>query len=115
MYPYLSVSGNCQLTGGSFKISSVNTTYGCTGLLSVLQNTPVSIGVSANNWNWYGSGIFANCVSNSNDHAVLLVGATNEYWIVKNSWGADWGESGYIRLSPGNTCGLCSQVSPYVL
>lgn len=109
------ISGNCQFNGGSFRISSINTTYGCTGLLSVLQSTPVSIGVSANNWNWYGSGIFANCIANSNDHAVLLVGATNEYWIVKNSWGPDWGENGYIRLSPGNTCGLCKQVSPYVL
>lgn len=33
------------------------------------------------------------------DHAVLLVGYTPEYWIVKNQWGLDWGENGYVRIS----------------
>lgn len=33
------------------------------------------------------------------DHAVLLVGYSPEYWIVKNQWGKDWGEDGYIRIT----------------
>jgi len=41
------------------------------------------------------------------DHGVLLAGYTDTYWLVKNSWGASWGESGYIRLqAPADTCGL---------
>ncbi len=37
------------------------------------------------------------------NHDVTLVGQNGDsengdYWIVKNSWGSDWGEDGYIRI-----------------
>ena len=44
------------------------------------------------------------------DHCVQLVGydksAAEPYWKVRNSWGTDWGENGFIRLpfGEGNAC-----------
>ena len=76
---------------------------------------PVSILVDAMTQLWwpYVSGIMTGCCDTSTDHAVLLVGfnstAPVPYWIVKNSWGESWGESGYVRIAMGdNECGIGS-------
>ena len=51
----------------------------------------------------------AGCTDNSTNHAVTVVGYGEEegekYWLIKNSWGAGWGEDGYIRLRRG--VGMC--------
>jgi hypothetical protein len=48
--------------------------------------------------------------------AVQLVGYNEDapvpYWIVRNSWGDQWGNDGYIYLEMGkNTCGLADEAS----
>jgi C1A family cysteine protease len=55
--------------------------------------------------------VFNNCSITNLNHAVLLTGISNEYWKIKNSWGLTWGEKGYIKLSRGNTCGVCTEGS----
>lgn len=114
-YPYQGVNGTCgasSCTKSSFTISSyTDVSAGSTSALkSACDTQPVSIAVDASAWSSYSGGVFSSC-GTSLDHGVLLAGYTSSYWLVKNSWGASWGEKGYIRLAPGNTCGLANAAS----
>jgi cathepsin L len=75
-------------------------------ILDALANIgPLAINVEAMPWMSYRSGVFDGCNQKNPDidHVVQLVGygtdtKYGDYWLVRNSWGAGWGESGYIRL-----------------
>lgn len=59
----------------------------------------------------YSSGIYRSVSSTSvGGHAVSLVGFNDQgrYWIVRNSWGADWGENGFVRISWDDKSGIGS-------
>jgi C1A family cysteine protease len=82
----------------------------------MLSGGPVSVGVDSSSWQSYNSGIMTSCTSDAMDHSVLAVGFDDThnppYWIVKNSWGANWGEQGYIRVAKGsNQCLIASDPS----
>jgi len=63
---------------------------------------PLAIAVDATSFQSYGKGILS-CSSYGLNHGVLLVGYGSDngkdFWIVKNSWGKNWGESGFVRVS----------------
>eukprot|EP01018_Ginkgo_biloba_P035980 Gb_19134 [translate_table: standard] len=76
-------------------------------LLRAVNKQPVSVGIdgSAMDFQLYAGGIYdGDCSGDPDDidHAVLIVGYSSEndkeYWIVKNSWGSDWGLKGYIYI-----------------
>lgn len=45
-------------------------------LIRLLQKGPIAITISADNWEYYGGGVFSCPVSASVNHGVLLVGYT---------------------------------------
>ena len=86
---------------------------------------PIAISVAAGGapWMFYHGGVVdkPDDCGFVMDHGVTLVGYGTakvglfkkmDYWIVRNSWGAGWGEKGYIRLEMGiNACGIANSAS----
>lgn len=76
---------------------------------------PITVGIDSNNdyIDNYVSGTFDHSRCNQDiDHAVSIVGYTKTDYIIKNSWGPNWGENGYFKLKRGvNACGLARYVS----
>ncbi|MBN1123590.1 MAG: hypothetical protein JXA82_01185 [Sedimentisphaerales bacterium] len=65
----------------------------------------------------YRRGIFNACETAPINHAVVIVGwddtqGTEGVWIIRNSWGVDWGEDGYMRIEYG--CSQIGTLSNYV-
>lgn len=81
---------------------------------------PTSVGIDASGsaFSAYASGIYDSkdeCGSTYINHGVCCIGYGSEnglnYWIIRNSWGKNWGEEGYIRMIRGiNICGVSSRV-----
>jgi cathepsin L len=80
---------------------------------------PLSIAVDASKWSTYTGGVFSGCSFDDNisiNHGVQLVGygsdfsalGVYDYWLVRNSWGPNWGEDGYIKLLRTSECGVNS-------
>ncbi|KAF8564531.1 hypothetical protein P879_11855 [Paragonimus westermani] len=88
------------------------------------EHGPTSVLLNAVPLQYYESGISHPskdlCPSDDLNHAVLSVGYGTEdgvpYWIVKNSWGATWGEDGYFRIYRGDgTCGIDQSVTSAII
>jgi C1A family cysteine protease len=105
-YPYTARDGSCLTQTGSYRIFGVAEGAGCEEIEDLITRRPLAVRVDASNWHLYSSGIFSNCATNIN-HAVFMVGSSDTAWTIKNSWGPNWGEKGYIRLAKGNTCNVC--------
>ncbi|KAL3845275.1 hypothetical protein ACJIZ3_002678 [Penstemon smallii] len=84
-------------------------------LLQAVATQPISVGIcgSGSSFQLYSGGIYTGPCPTSLDHAVLIVGYDSkdgkDYWIVKNSWGKNWGIDGYIHMlrNSGNAEGIC--------
>ena len=88
-------------------------------LKQAVSKAPVSVAVEADSavFQMYKTGVVdSTACGTSLNHGVLAVGYTADYWIVKNSWGASWGDNGYVKIaykeSGAGICGI-NQAASY--
>jgi C1A family cysteine protease len=120
-YPYTARDGTCK-----FKTNTIGAKINNykqigkdeTQMQQLLTTTsPFSVCVDAEEWSFYSGGIITpDQCGRSVDHCVQLIGydATTApgYWICRNSWGTDWGLSGFINLQiGGDTCLIADYVT----
>lgn len=123
-YPYLAVGGTClsdnctSVPGTDIKTCYNVPTNDEYTLGYFVSKQPVSIAIQADSdsFQHYVSGVYndPSCYTGELDHGVLAVGyndtAPSPYYLVKNSWGKDWGDQGYIYLArdpKGQGPGMC--------
>jgi len=117
-YPYTAMDGTCKSPLPA-SVSSISSYQDVTGnndgaLQAAVAIGPVSVAIEADqeSFQFYSSGIFSDPTCGTQlDHGVLVVGygtqGSKNYWIVKNSWGQDWGDQGYILMIRKKGAGEC--------
>ncbi|KAM3289601.1 low-temperature-induced cysteine proteinase [Capsicum chacoense] len=126
-YPYVEGDGTCDTFRKNAKVVKIDSYEDVPennekALQKALVHQPVSIAVEAGgkDFQHYKSGIFTGRCGTAVDHGVVAVGYGTEngmdYWIVRNSWGTSWGETGYLKMerniaSRQGKCGLAIEPS----
>jgi C1A family cysteine protease len=126
VYPYTSGNGDdgsclfdstkvvAKISGFKYATTTGNETA---MQAAMIPNGPLSICVDASTWQNYQGGVITHGCGDSLDHCVQIVGwastAKNDpYWIVRNSWGTDWGLNGYLWVERGHDeCGISDEAT----
>lgn len=119
-YPYTAKQNHCAANKNKtvVTIDDCNDVpmYSEKSLQKAVSNQPISVAIdgSGREFQLYESGILSTGGSDV-DRAATVVGYGsedgNDYWIVKESLGTGWGESGYVRMKRNvkeisGTCGI---------
>jgi cathepsin L len=123
-YPYTAQNGSCTYagagTGAGYKNASKKdiSPKNKSAFKASIATGPTSIAIEADQmaFQFYNGGILDSGCGDQLDHGVLAVGfgsdayTGEQYAIVKNSWGATWGDKGCLKISLDNdSCGLMNQ------
>lgn len=127
-YPYTATDNTCNAKRAAVNYVSIHgyedvTPNNENALLGAVLHQPVSVGIEGGGFDFqfYGGGVFKGECGFELDHAVTIIGFGveekdgngngngDEYWLVKNSWGTQWGEKGFMRIKRGGGAkqGLC--------
>ncbi|XP_065856664.1 senescence-specific cysteine protease SAG39-like [Euphorbia lathyris] len=126
-YPYEAADGTCNTKDEANHAAKI-TGYEDVpandeaALMKALANQPIAVAIDASGFEFqfYSSGVFTGSCGTELDHGVTTVGYGSSsgmnYWLVKNSWGSQWGEEGYIRMQKDidakeGLCGIAMQAS----
>jgi len=122
-YPYVPEDDPCEFNTSKVVVKLQgyqNVGNGELGLKNAVATVgPISVAIDASGYDFqlYKEGVYynPNCSTTELDHAVLVVGYGTtinhtDFWIVKNSWGKNWGDNGYIYMSrnKNNNCGIAT-------
>jgi len=128
-YPYEGVDDTCRYKAANRGAAISNWTFVSKNedqmAAYMVAHGPLAIAADAVEWQFYVFGIFEGPCGTELDHGILIVGYGEEidwlgftikYWIVKNSWGADWGVNGYLYIVRGvGECGLNTYVTSAII
>merc|ERR1712176_1278441 len=117
-YRYKNADGACydsyysNALSGKIKLNSYHK-IPASQILDKMQVTPLAVAFFVDNAFYsIGSGTFDGCYTYyPSNHAVTLTGYGSNYWEIRNSWGADWGNRGYGRFRRSGTRNICNLLS----
>ncbi|CAI5466560.1 unnamed protein product [Closterium sp. Yama58-4] len=132
-YPYTAMDGlTCQgLQAGAVKMGNVSgwekvPAKSAVSLMKAVSQQPVLVYIAtdSDDFRGYTGGLFKGACGKDIDHAMIVMGYSLDategpYWLLKNTWGPDWGEIGYMKLpifndsQPSGKCNIHSEPAVY--